>query len=107
MLRWMRWAVSSHLESNNLPDVADTRNGQVYSDDQSMSNDNGCKIFVDRMHEALAKFGRFPATIDWMKESMEKAGFVDVHFFRVKQPLGPWPKNEKLKKIGAMVRISS
>lgn len=37
-----------------------------------------------------------------MRESIEKAGFVDVHEQKSKIPLGSWPKDKFLKEAGQL-----
>lgn len=39
-------------------------------------------------------------TIEHMKEYMQEAGFVDVVEHRFVWPIGPWPKDPKLKDLG-------
>lgn len=36
-----------------------------------------------------------------MQESIEKAGFRDVHIKNYKLPIGPWPRDKQLKEAGA------
>ncbi|KAL1989317.1 hypothetical protein VTN96DRAFT_79 [Rasamsonia emersonii] len=36
---------------------------------------------------------------------MEKAGFVDVKEESFKVPIGPWPKDPKLKEIGRFQQV--
>jgi hypothetical protein len=38
--------------------------------------------------------------IETMRESIEKAGFIDVHEINAKWPLGPWPKEKTMKELG-------
>lgn len=35
------------------------------------------------------------------KQLMEEAGFVDVQEYKFKIPTNPWPKDKRLKKVGA------
>lgn len=50
--------------------------------------------------------GRPPATTEVMKKLLEDAGFVNVKIHPYKQPLGPWPKDKQLKRMGAMVMLN-
>ncbi|KAF8536583.1 putative TAM domain methyltransferase [Trichophaea hybrida] len=52
--------------------------------------------------EAMEKIGRPFVTGKELKKLLEEAGFVEVVAVDVKQPLGPWPKDERMKKVGAM-----
>jgi len=42
-----------------------------------------------------------------MKADLEKAGFVDIRKTDKKQPLGPWPKDPRLKQVGSLALVSS
>ncbi|KAI5816390.1 hypothetical protein BZA77DRAFT_353950 [Pyronema omphalodes] len=42
-----------------------------------------------------------------LKTRLEKARFVDVHEVKFKEPIGPWPKDKRLKQVGAMVMLTS
>ncbi|KAI5816663.1 S-adenosyl-L-methionine-dependent methyltransferase [Pyronema omphalodes] len=72
------------------------------SDDGTMKPDNGAKIYMDHLQEAMRKMGRPAPKLESMKMLLEKAGFEDVHALESKEPMGPWPKDPRQKKIGAM-----
>lgn len=56
--------------------------------------------------EAASKFGApFEDTLR-IKGLMEDAGFVDVQQHAVKLPIGPWPKDKRLKKVGAFEMVN-
>ncbi|KAI5811881.1 S-adenosyl-L-methionine-dependent methyltransferase [Pyronema omphalodes] len=74
----------------------------VNCDDGTMKPDNGAKIYIDTMREAMRKMGRPAPELKSMKLLFEKAGFEDVHALEAKEPVGPWPKDPRQKKIGAM-----
>lgn len=63
------------------------------------------KVYVDNLRASLVKSGRPPMDIDFMKNALEKAGFEDVQALQVKEPVGPWPKDPRLKRVGAMVLL--
>jgi len=56
---------------------------------------------------ALITTGRPQVTAALLRERLEKSGFIDVHVVNFKQPCGPWPKDERLKQVGAMVMLMS
>jgi hypothetical protein len=56
--------------------------------------------------EAGEKFGKSFRIAEDTKELMEQAGFVNVTYQTFKWPIGPWPKDAKLKKIGAYNRLA-
>ncbi|KAF8250003.1 S-adenosyl-L-methionine-dependent methyltransferase [Wilcoxina mikolae CBS 423.85] len=78
----------------------------AHSDDDTMAEDNGVNVFLQHIREAMTKMGRPPATTEAMVKLLEGAGFVDVKVHPYKQPLGPWPKDKQLKRIGAMVMLN-
>lgn len=51
--------------------------------------------------EAGDRFGKTLRIVDETKEHMEAAGFVNITYRKYKWPVGPWPKERKLKEIGA------
>ena len=75
----------------------------LYSDDNSMPKNHGAKVFLETLSDAMEKIGRPAATSTQMKKYLVDAGFVDIEVTDAKQPYGPWPKDRKLKTIGAMV----
>lgn len=41
-------------------------------------------------------------SVEFMKESLEKVGFVDVTVREFKLPIGPWPKQKRLRDAGLL-----
>ncbi|KAI5819276.1 S-adenosyl-L-methionine-dependent methyltransferase [Pyronema omphalodes] len=74
----------------------------VHCDDGTMKPDHGSKIFLDKLREALRKMGRPQPDLDFLKNQLEKAGFEDVQVMNAKEPGGPWPKDPRMKRLGAM-----
>lgn len=72
-----------------------------------MKPDNPAKIYTDLLRESLVKMGRPPPDLKFMKELLEKEGFEDVVALQVKEPVGPWPKDPRLKALGAMVLLNT
>ncbi|EOD49373.1 Methyltransferase type 11 [Neofusicoccum parvum] len=70
------------------------------SDDGSLPADAYLNQFLATLEEGCTKLGKelYPGPLaeGWMKE----AGFVNVHARMYKVPLGPWPKDKKMKEIG-------
>lgn len=50
--------------------------------------------------------GHDPIYSNTLAERLTEAGFVDVKSFRVKQPIGGWPQDSKLKVIGEMMLLN-
>ncbi|KAI5809235.1 S-adenosyl-L-methionine-dependent methyltransferase [Pyronema omphalodes] len=78
----------------------------VNCDDGTMTPDNPLMIYMDYLRESMIKMGRPPPELQLMKLSLEKAGFDDVHAQEVKEPIGPWAKDARQKRIGAMVLLN-
>ncbi|KAI5808399.1 S-adenosyl-L-methionine-dependent methyltransferase [Pyronema omphalodes] len=74
----------------------------VNCDDGTMKPDNGLKIYTDHLRESMIKMGRPAPTLEFLKILLVKAGFEDVHASAAKEPMGPWPKDPILKRIGSM-----
>ncbi|KAF2634511.1 S-adenosyl-L-methionine-dependent methyltransferase [Massarina eburnea CBS 473.64] len=51
-------------------------------------------------NDAARKFGKEMQRAGELKGQMLNAGFVDVHEKIVKVPIGPWPKDPKMKELG-------
>lgn len=80
--------------------------GIVLCDDGTMKDDNLVKKFFERMAVGMEKIGRLPyVNGDDLKEGLQTAGFVDVTVHRIKFPMAPWPKDKRLKQVGAMVGL--
>lgn len=72
-----------------------------------MAPDNPFKRHFDLYREAMEMIGRPHPTGPLLRARLEKAGFVDVHVRCIKQPLGPWPKDRRLKTVGAMCVLNA
>lgn len=76
---------------------------QPYSDDNTMNP--GIKRHFDLCRRAMEKLHRpFPVAAT-LKKYLKDAGFVDIVCFDIKQPLGPWPKDKRMKRVGAMAML--
>jgi hypothetical protein len=74
-----------------------------YSDGNTLNP--GIQRHFDLCNEAMAKLNRpFPVGAT-LKKYLEDAGFVDVVCVDLKQPLRPWPKDKRMKIIGAMTML--
>ncbi|RSL49825.1 hypothetical protein CEP54_012244 [Fusarium duplospermum] len=70
------------------------------SDDGTAEKAENTQSWLKTLIDGSAKFGKsLEGAIGW-KEKLEKAGFVDVKQEIFKIPIGPWPKDPKLKEIG-------
>lgn len=69
--------------------------------DGTLARDSASVKWADRFHELAAEafhvdFGPSPKMAGWLRE----AGFEDVKVCTKIVPVGPWPKEQRLKEIG-------
>ncbi|KAF1953458.1 S-adenosyl-L-methionine-dependent methyltransferase [Byssothecium circinans] len=69
-------------------------------DDGSLTQDTDLYQWQELCNEASKKFGKEVQTAGLLKSQVLNAGFVDVHEKIVKVPIGPWPKDPKMKELG-------
>lgn len=72
----------------------------VLCDDDSLSEDNILQTFGPNVLDAAERSGHPGRTLHTMRSAMEKAGFVDIHEKVYKWPIGPWPRDPRLKEAG-------
>ncbi|CAK7234365.1 hypothetical protein SBRCBS47491_008923 [Sporothrix bragantina] len=72
--------------------------------DGSLPADSALQKWTDIMMEASEKAGFLLNTCGRAAEFMKEAGFVDIVRVPYKWPIGRWPKNEKMKELGGLVR---
>ena len=73
------------------------------SDDNSIPDDWPGKVWDDNLDYACTQAIYPPRPVrigPEIKTWMERAGFVDIHEHVSKIPIGPWPKDKRLKRIG-------
>lgn len=74
------------------------------SDDGTLEKAESMCHWQDLCNEAAVKFKKDIRAGSTLKERIIEAGFVDVHEKVVKIPIGPWPKDPKMKEIGRYQR---
>lgn len=74
------------------------------SEDESL-NGTSLDTWGPLAWECGEKFGKSFRIAEDSKELMEAAGFVNVTYRTFKWPIGPWPKDPKMKEIGAFNRL--
>lgn len=78
----------------------------VVSDDGTLPRDSALQQWCQNYVHAANAFGTPLNDTLRIKGLMEAAGFVDVEEHVVKLPIGPWPKNKQLKKVGAFELVN-
>ncbi|EME82346.1 uncharacterized protein MYCFIDRAFT_40393 [Pseudocercospora fijiensis CIRAD86] len=76
------------------------------SDDGTMRADGAVQRWEDLWNEGVGKFGLtgrcYP---EQMKQKMEAAGFVNCAIKAFKIPVGPWPKDPRLRQAGLLYLV--
>ncbi|KAF4955906.1 hypothetical protein FSARC_11721 [Fusarium sarcochroum] len=78
--------------------------GIAKSDDGSLKSDSPAKKWVDVFKKIGEAIGKDFFTGHQAADFQREAGFENVYEKRLKVPIGPWPKDKKLKQWGAWNR---
>ncbi|KAF9769922.1 hypothetical protein IL306_012589, partial [Fusarium sp. DS 682] len=81
-------------------------NPTFYSDDGSIDNVDALQTWNRLVIESGKGFGRSFTDIENDVQLFRDAGLVDVQSFDFKVPIGGWPKDEKMRKVGQFLRAS-
>ncbi|OCL12117.1 hypothetical protein AOQ84DRAFT_285851, partial [Glonium stellatum] len=73
-----------------------------YSEDASIPAGNKMAEFLDHVAEACEAMGRTANVGPRLKGWMEEAGFANVREVVVRLPFGMWPREKRMKQIGAL-----
>ncbi|KIW58038.1 hypothetical protein, variant [Exophiala xenobiotica] len=73
-----------------------------YSQDNSIPPDNKVKEWYDTLLEGCDRIGRTASPGPRLEMWARDAGFVNIQHKKFKLPLGPWPKDKTLKRVGAL-----
>lgn len=76
-------------------------NCDLYTDDDTLPPDSAIKKWSLLLAEAARTNGRPNDIAGEFQSMVEEAGFINVYCEVYKLPLSPWPKDSKLKEIGA------
>jgi hypothetical protein len=76
---------------------------QIFSDDGTEGP--AFRKLIDMMQEGLKEIGRILPDREILVENIKKAGFVEVQLVVKRQPFGSWPKDPRMKRIGAMALL--
>jgi hypothetical protein len=74
------------------------------SDDGSVTEANSLKLFVEDITEAASSVGISLKIADEFFNLLEAAGFANIEKETFKLPMGPWPKDKRLKEVGLFHR---
>jgi hypothetical protein len=101
---WLMRQVYKHLKPNAYFEFAETTI-RVWSDDGSLKEGSPYSQYLDHLREGSEKRGQRMDIAHELKNMAEQAGFEDVVEKVYMFPLGPWPKDEKLREIGQWVAL--
>ena len=97
--------IFTHLKPGGWVEFQESAN-TLYSEDGSLRPDNMMVKMMDGLMEACDKIGRTMDPAPSMRKWTEEAGFVKVQEQRFKLPIGPWPRDPRLKEIGTLMRVN-
>ena len=74
------------------------------SDDGSVTEANSLKLFAEDVARAASNIGMSLRMANEFFDLLEGAGFVNIEKKTFKLPIGPWPKDKRLKEVGLFYR---
>ncbi|KAL2006802.1 hypothetical protein VTN00DRAFT_9470 [Thermoascus crustaceus] len=80
-------------------------NPRPYSDDDTLKPDNNVALMLQFLCEACDKVGRTLNPAPNFERLVAEAGFKNIEKKMFKLPLGAWPKDPRLKEIGAFMAL--
>ncbi|KAH7245549.1 S-adenosyl-L-methionine-dependent methyltransferase [Fusarium tricinctum] len=95
----------ANLKPGGYIELQETAN-TLYSEDDSLKPDNALVEMMDHLKLACEKIGRTMDPAPSFRQWLEESGFDDVKEEKFKLPIGPWPKDERLKEIGTLMGIN-
>jgi len=72
-----------------------------YSDDETLKPDSALAKWLDLFYEAASKTGRDHRPGIKLEGWVRDAGFTEIYHQKFRLPVGRWPKDERLKMVGA------
>ncbi|RYP50043.1 hypothetical protein DL768_004329 [Monosporascus sp. mg162] len=73
---------------------------QYYSEDGSLTESHDTMKWINTLLGAARKIDRDPCPGVSLEKWVKEAGFKNVTHHRFKFPIGPWPRDPKMKEIG-------
>ncbi|KUL83232.1 hypothetical protein ZTR_10469 [Talaromyces verruculosus] len=70
------------------------------SDDGTLERTEAIRTWQRQLNEASERVGQPMNSVETLKARLEACGFVDVRDDVYKLPVGPWPKDRRLKELG-------
>ncbi|PCH01511.1 Hypothetical protein PENO1_042530 [Penicillium occitanis (nom. inval.)] len=73
------------------------------SDDGTLERTEAIRTWQRQLNDASERVGQPMNSAETLKVRLEACGFVDVRDDAYKLPVGPWPKDRRLKELGYMM----
>lgn len=93
--------IYDHLAPGGYVELQEADGEGYYSEDGTFDKTGAFATFLDLLIGAAEAAGRPYVVAKNLKKLLEEVGFVDVQHTRLKLPIGLWPKNKKMKQLGA------
>jgi hypothetical protein len=91
-----------HIRPGGFLELAMT-NPATCCDDGSLDLEHSSFAYSGKLfYEIAQKMGTPLDAMDKWEAQFQQAGFVDIQHIDLKVPMGPWPKDRKLKGIGLL-----
>ncbi|KAL2154645.1 hypothetical protein VTH82DRAFT_3321 [Thermothelomyces myriococcoides] len=78
----------------------------IYSQDGSLAKDNPMVRMMENLMEASDQVGRTMDPAPKMEGWVRDAGFINISIQAFPIPIGPWPRDRRLKEIGALMAVN-
>jgi hypothetical protein len=79
---------------------------ELCSDDQTVAQDYAFSKLLSRQVELMRTIGRKSRISNEIVEDMKSAGFEEIKMETYKVPIGPWPKDLRLKELRAVMLMA-
>ena len=73
---------------------------RLYSEDGSLRDDHALHRWYTKLNEGLERYGKSLRSGEELSTAMSQAGFENLAIARNPLPIGPWPRDTRLKTIG-------
>ncbi|KAI3576786.1 S-adenosyl-L-methionine-dependent methyltransferase [Fusarium oxysporum f. sp. albedinis] len=97
--------IYDHLNPGGWVEFQETAN-TLYSDDGTLEPNNALVRLMDNLKKVHDKIGRTLDPAPEFKNWVWGAGFHNIKEQRFKFPVGPWPRDGRLKEIGAFLSVN-
>lgn len=76
-----------------------------HSQGSQLPDDSSIQLWQHHLTEGTKAFGKSLNIVEQLAEKMSNAGFSGVHEEVLKVPIGPWPKDRRLKRVGQWMQL--